>query len=162
MTHIYVSKLTIIGSDNGLSPCLRQAIIWTNAGTLLIGPWGTNFGEILIGTRAFSFKKLHLKTSSAKWRLFCLGLNELTLVMLDFFGNFYYMYFSTLSFHSYLKSFLMEDKDLFVNAIDADTLGMQGAKISVAIILSPFTQTSFPVLALEGLILCTVALFRKG
>ena len=30
VTHICVSKLTIIGSDNGLSPDRRQAIIWTN------------------------------------------------------------------------------------------------------------------------------------
>ena len=37
-THICVSELTIIGSDNGLSPERRQAIIWTNAGILLIGP----------------------------------------------------------------------------------------------------------------------------
>ena len=29
--HICVSKLTIIGSENGLSPGRRQAIIWTNA-----------------------------------------------------------------------------------------------------------------------------------
>ena len=36
VTHICVSKLTIIGSDNGLSPGRRQAIIWTNAGILLI------------------------------------------------------------------------------------------------------------------------------
>ena len=43
MTHICVSKLTNIGSDNGLSPGRRQAIIWTNAGILLIGPLGTNF-----------------------------------------------------------------------------------------------------------------------
>ena len=56
----------------------RQAIIWTNAGILLIGLLGTNFSEILIGIQTFSFTKLHLKTSSAKWRLFCLGLNELT------------------------------------------------------------------------------------
>ena len=32
VTHIYVSKLNIIGSDNGLSPGQRQAIICTNAG----------------------------------------------------------------------------------------------------------------------------------
>ena len=32
-THICVSKLTIIGSDNSLSSG-RQAIIWTNAGIL--------------------------------------------------------------------------------------------------------------------------------
>ena len=42
------SKLTIIGSDDGLSPGRCQAIIWTNAGIFLIGPLGANFGEILI------------------------------------------------------------------------------------------------------------------
>ena len=45
VTHICVVKLTIIGSDNGLS---RQAIIWTNAGILLIGPLRTNFREIYV------------------------------------------------------------------------------------------------------------------
>ena len=34
--HISVIKLTIIGSDNGLLPGRHQAIIWTNAGILLI------------------------------------------------------------------------------------------------------------------------------
>ena len=43
VTHICVSKLTIIGSDNDLSPDRRQAIIWTNDGILLIGPLETNF-----------------------------------------------------------------------------------------------------------------------
>ena len=38
VTHICVGNLTIIGSDNGLSPGRRQAIIWTNVGILLIGP----------------------------------------------------------------------------------------------------------------------------
>ena len=33
-----VANLTIIGLDNGLSPGRRQAIIWTSAGVLLIGP----------------------------------------------------------------------------------------------------------------------------
>ena len=78
VTHIYVSKLTIIGSDNGLSPCRRQAIIWTNAGILLIRTLGTNFSEILSKIPSFSFKKMHLKMSSAKWRPFCLGLNVLS------------------------------------------------------------------------------------
>ena len=64
-THICVGKLTIIASDNGLSPGRRQAIIWINAGILLIGPLGTNFNEILIETHTFSFKKMHLKMSSA-------------------------------------------------------------------------------------------------
>ena len=77
VTHICVDNLAIIGSDNGLSPGRRQAIIWTNAGILLIGPWGTNFSELLIGIHTFSFKKIHLKMSSVKWRPFCLGLNVL-------------------------------------------------------------------------------------
>ena len=55
VTHIFVSKLTIIGSDNGLSPGRRQAIIWTNAGILLIGPFGTHCSEILIKIHTFSF-----------------------------------------------------------------------------------------------------------
>ena len=77
VTHICVSKLTIIGSDNGLSPGRRQAITWTNIGILLIGTLGTNFSEMLIEIHTFSFKKIHLKMSSGKWRPFCLGLNEL-------------------------------------------------------------------------------------
>ena len=78
VTHICVRKLTIIGSDNGLSPDRRQAIIWTNAGILSIGPLGTNFSEILIEILTLSFKKMRLKVSSAKRRPFCLGLNVLT------------------------------------------------------------------------------------
>ena len=70
VTHICVGKLTTIGSDNGLSPGRRQAIIWINAGILLIGPLETNFSEILIGIQTSSFKKIHLKMSSAKWRPF--------------------------------------------------------------------------------------------
>ena len=77
-THICVGKLTNIGSDNGLSPGRRQASIRTIAGILSIGPLGTNFSEIVIGIQTFSFKKMHLKMSSAKWRPSCLGLNVLT------------------------------------------------------------------------------------
>ena len=73
--YICVSKLAIIGSDNGLSPGWRQAIIWTNDGILLIGHLGTNFNEILIEIYKFYFKKMHLKLSSGSWRPFCLGLN---------------------------------------------------------------------------------------
>ena len=75
--HICVGKLTIIGSDNGLSPDRRQAIIWTNDEILLIGPLGTNFSEILIAILTLSFKKMRLKVSSVKRRPFCLGLNVL-------------------------------------------------------------------------------------
>ena len=48
VTHVCVSDLSITGSDNGLSPGRRQAIIWTNDGILFIRPLGTNFSEILI------------------------------------------------------------------------------------------------------------------
>ena len=77
LTHIFVSKLTIIGSDIGLSPGRRQAIIWTNAGVLLIRPLGTKFNEMLVEILIFSFMKMRLKVSSAKCRPFCLGHNEL-------------------------------------------------------------------------------------
>ena len=77
VTHICVSKLTTIGSDNDLSPGRPQAIIWTNAGILLIGPLGINFSKILIEINTLSFNEMHLKMSSAKWHLFRLGLNEL-------------------------------------------------------------------------------------
>ena len=43
----------IIGSDNGLSPGRRQAIIWTIVGILLIGPLGANFSEIFIQVYRF-------------------------------------------------------------------------------------------------------------
>ena len=56
-THICVSKLTIIGSDNGLLPSRRQAIMWTNYGMLSIGPWGTNLSEIFIEIQTFSLRK---------------------------------------------------------------------------------------------------------
>ena len=78
---VCVSKLNITGSDNVLSTERRQAIISTNAGILLIGPWGTNFSETLIEIYILSFKKMHLQMSR-KWWWFCLGLNELTLPVL--------------------------------------------------------------------------------
>ena len=76
--YICVSKLTIIGSDNGLSPGRHQAIIWANAGILLIEPLGKKLQwnhnrNIYI----FSFKKMHLKMSSGNCRPFCLGVNVL-------------------------------------------------------------------------------------
>ena len=44
--HICVSKLTIIGSDNGLLSGWGQAIILTSAGILLTGPLGINLWNI--------------------------------------------------------------------------------------------------------------------
>ena len=69
---------TIIGSDKGLSPGRRQAIIWTNAGILSIGPLGINFSHISMEIQPFSFIKMRLKSSSVKWQPSCLGLNVLT------------------------------------------------------------------------------------
>ena len=65
--HICISKLTIIGSDSGR----RQAITWTNAGTLLIGPLGTIFREILIKVHAVSFRQMHLKMQAILSRPQC-------------------------------------------------------------------------------------------
>ena len=61
VTHICVSKLTIIGSDNGLSPGRRQAIIWTSDGISLIAPLGKNLSGILIKIHTSSLKKSILK-----------------------------------------------------------------------------------------------------
>ena len=82
-----ISKLAIIVSDNGLSPGQRQAIIWTNAGMLLIGPLGTNFSEIFIKINSFSFMKMHLERLSAKRRPFCLGLNVLRMLIISSQGD---------------------------------------------------------------------------
>ena len=79
-TYTCVSKLTGIGSENGLAPTRCQTVIWTNAGILLIRTFGPNFCEILSGIHIFSFKKMHLKMPSGKWRPFCLGLNVFSAV----------------------------------------------------------------------------------
>ena len=69
---------TIIGSDNGLSPDQRQAIILTNAGILLIEPLGTKFSQMIIDIHKFSSNNMHLKLLSAKWQPFRLSLNVLS------------------------------------------------------------------------------------
>ena len=78
VTHICFSELPTIGSDNGLSPGRRQAIIWTNAGILLIRTLGVNSSETLSQIHTFSFKKMYLKMPSGKRRPFCLVLNVLS------------------------------------------------------------------------------------
>ena len=82
-----VSKLIIIGSDNGLLPGRCQAIFWTNAGILLIRTLGTNFKEILNEIHTFSFKKMHLKMLSTKWLPSCLSLNVLNIICLSKVGR---------------------------------------------------------------------------
>ena len=79
MTHMCVSNLTIICSDNGLSPPRRQAIIWTNDGILLIGPFGTNLSDrnsyLFIQENAF-------ENFVCKMAAICFGLNVLIDVLL--------------------------------------------------------------------------------
>ena len=72
-----ISNFATIGTDNRLSPGRHQAIIGTNAGILFIRNLGRSFTEIKSEIHTFSFKKIHLKMSSAKWRPFCLDLNVL-------------------------------------------------------------------------------------
>ena len=66
-----------------LSPGRRQAIIWTND-----GPLGTNFSEISVDIHTFSFKKIHFKMSSGKWRPFYLDLNVFWIVAIIPFPNY--------------------------------------------------------------------------
>ena len=54
--HVCVSKVMVIGLDNGLLPGWHLAIIWTNAGVLLIRSLGTNFSEIWNENSTFSLK----------------------------------------------------------------------------------------------------------
>ena len=60
-----------IGSDDGLSPVWRQAIVWINAGILLIGPLETNLSEIRIKIQNFILMKINLNMSSGKLRPIC-------------------------------------------------------------------------------------------
>ena len=60
----------------------RQSIVWSNAGTLLLGPLVTNLSENLIKILTFSFMKMQLKVLSAKWHPFCLGLNVLKYLLI--------------------------------------------------------------------------------
>ena len=84
--HICVGNLTIISSDNGLLPGLRQAIIWTNAGILLNGPlwtklqWNLNLNSII-------FIKKNAFMWSTKLRPFYLGLNVLSKVHWCYIGG---------------------------------------------------------------------------
>ena len=91
--HICIRKPVNIGSGNGLSPCWRQAIPWTNDDLLSIGPIGTYFSEIRIKTHNFSFTQMSLKMLFAKWWPFCPGGDELSWLKLmcsDNSGNFSY------------------------------------------------------------------------
>ena len=98
MPHLCISELGWHWSLNGLLPVQRQAITWTNLDLLSIGPSGTN--KIWIEIQNFSFMKMHLKMSSAKWQPFCPGGDKLTLFMLIYCGTCMIIFtFSTISEH---------------------------------------------------------------
>ena len=89
MKHICVGNRTSTGSDNGLSPGRRQAIIWTNGGILLIGSLGTNFSEILIEIQTFFVEEYTFE--NVVWKMAAiLSLNGL--IELDIRDGGYYMY----------------------------------------------------------------------
>ena len=67
-----------MGSDNGLSPVRRQAIIWTSTDILSIRSLRKRFSESSMEIKTGPFKKMRFKLSSAKWRPSCLCLNALT------------------------------------------------------------------------------------
>ena len=65
-THICIREHASTGSDNGLSPGRRQAIIWTIAGILSIGPSGTNFCEMSVDIYTLLSKNNTSKMSSGE------------------------------------------------------------------------------------------------
>ena len=125
VTHICVGNLTIIGSDNGLSPGRRQAITWTNVEILLIGPLGTNFSEMLIEIHTFSFKKIQLKMLSGKWWPFCLSLNVL---MASFKAPQWYYGYNHRNIEENMSKFS-------VKAVAADGLAPLGARTSAGTVM---------------------------
>ena len=77
VTHVCVSKLTINGSDNGLSPSRHQAIFWNNVRILLIRQSGTNFNEILMEVMDCLSRKSVWKCRLRNGIHFCLSISVL-------------------------------------------------------------------------------------
>ena len=59
--HLWIGSVLV-----QITPILRQAIIYTNAGLFLIELLGTNCSEILVKTQNVLFPKLHSTISSVK------------------------------------------------------------------------------------------------
>ena len=74
--HMCISKRTIIGWDNYLSPGRFQAIIRTNARKLFIRTLARNLSEVL--SEIDTFFSQDNAFVDVVWRQFCLGLNVLT------------------------------------------------------------------------------------
>ena len=110
MTHICVSNLTTITSDNGLSPGRCQAITWTNAGILLIGPSGTTSVKLYRNSYIFiesnAFKNVVYKMVSISSRPQCVTHVTITYVALcagnfsRMFGNEYEKYHADTHCHT--------------------------------------------------------------
>ena len=76
--YICVSKLSIIVSDNGLSPGRCQAIIWSSAGILVNWTTGNKLQRnINQNSSIFIHDENAFEMLYGKWRPFCLGLNVL-------------------------------------------------------------------------------------
>ena len=79
VTHICVSKINIIGSDNGLAPGGCQAVIWNNAGVSLNEPLRANFSEIFIifinfhSIKCIAFENVVCQTSAILSRPQCVN-----------------------------------------------------------------------------------------
>ena len=73
LTHLPLAPHICVIKRRQTSPVRRQAINWTNTELLSIGHIEnkpqSNFDQSI----NFSFMKMHLKMSSAKWRPFCQG-----------------------------------------------------------------------------------------
>ena len=83
----FVNSVTLV--THVLKPCrckLSSSLTTDILLLLSIGTLTTNFSEILSEMYTFSFKKMHLKMSSAKWRPLCFGLSVLT-VLLQLFAK---------------------------------------------------------------------------
>ena len=67
------THLHLVSSALVQTMACSQTVIWINAHILLIRQQGIYFNEILFEIPIFSFKKMHLNMSSAKWRPFIQG-----------------------------------------------------------------------------------------
>ena len=134
VTHICVSKLAIIGSDNGLSPGRRQDIIWINAGILLPGPLGKNlwnsYRNSIIFIQENAFESVVCEMTAILSQPQCVN-------------NAY------VDFHSFPKNWDGTDRwhlsswkttTYTTNIMSADDLSMQGAGASAAIELTKFPR----------------------
>ena len=71
MMQICVGKLTVIGSDIGLSPGRRQVNIWTGAEILLVGPLGTSSRNSNIFIQENAFQNVACEMASILYRSQC-------------------------------------------------------------------------------------------